>query len=200
MGVACALSFFVLAYVQMGTKRPLPAAVVEAAASDLPDSPVPETTTTEPSSLPVVTTTTLVSQETFSPAVVTTTPPAPLPIVTTTVEPEPEPVVTTEPPQTEWTVALAKQAGREIFGDRVFRQCVDPHVQAESGWNWLVYNFQGSGAYGLPQALPGSKMAVAGDDWETNPRTQLTWMKLYVDQTYGGACQAWAHFQAVGSY
>jgi hypothetical protein len=57
-----------------------------------------------------------------------------------------------------------------------------------------------SGAYGLPQALPGSKMASAGSDWATNPVTQLRWQQQYVDSTYGGPCQALAYRLANGSY
>jgi hypothetical protein len=54
----------------------------------------------------------------------------------------------------------------------------------------------GSGAYGLPQALPADKMATAGPDWRDNPATQLRWMKTYVDGRYGGACPAWTWWQA----
>lgn len=57
-----------------------------------------------------------------------------------------------------------------------------------------------SGAYGLPQALPGSKMASAGPDWATNAVTQLRWMLGYVDGVYGGVCNAAAHDLATGTY
>ncbi|WP_341780405.1 phage tail tape measure protein [Levilactobacillus sp. HBUAS70063] len=57
-------------------------------------------------------------------------------------------------------------------------------ISHESGWNPKATN-SGSGAYGLPQALPGSKMASAGSDWKTNPITQIKWMKKYVGR-YGG--------------
>jgi len=52
-----------------------------------------------------------------------------------------------------------------------------------------------SGSYGLPQALPGSKMASAGADWATNPITQLRWMASYVAERYGGFCPAWGFWQ-----
>lgn len=58
-------------------------------------------------------------------------------------------------------------------------------ITQESHWRYTVYNRQGSGAYGLPQSLPASKMASAGDDWRTNPVTQLIWMKSYVENRYG---------------
>lgn len=57
-----------------------------------------------------------------------------------------------------------------------------------------------SGAYGLPQALPASKMASAGSDWRTNPATQLTWLDGYAEERYGGLCEAWAYWQNHSSY
>jgi hypothetical protein len=56
------------------------------------------------------------------------------------------------------------------------------------------------GAYGIPQALPGSKMASAGPDWQTNATTQITWGLEYIDGRYGNPCGAWAHSQATGWY
>ena len=49
-----------------------------------------------------------------------------------------------------------------------------------------------SGAYGIPQALPGSKMASAGADWQTNPATQIKWGLGYIKAIYGDPCKAWA--------
>ncbi|WP_139416906.1 lytic transglycosylase domain-containing protein [Agromyces laixinhei] len=69
----------------------------------------------------------------------------------------------------------------------------------ESGWRVNAYN-AGSGAYGIPQALPGSKMASAGADWETNAATQVEWGLGYVSGRYGTPCGAWAHSQDVGWY
>lgn len=69
--------------------------------------------------------------------------------------------------------------------------CVDRLIHGESRWNHLVANTS-SGAYGLPQALPGAKMATVAKDWRTNPRTQLRWFFRYVRDRYGGACQALA--------
>jgi hypothetical protein len=66
--------------------------------------------------------------------------------------------------------------------------CLSRLIGRESGWNVYATN-PSSGAYGLPQALPGSKMASAGPDWRTNPATQIRWMLGYV-RHYGGSCGA----------
>lgn len=69
----------------------------------------------------------------------------------------------------------------------------------ESRWNVYAHN-PSSGAYGIPQALPGNKMASAGADWATNPVTQITWGLGYIAGRYGDPCGAWAHSQRVGWY
>ena len=69
----------------------------------------------------------------------------------------------------------------------------------ESGWNYQAENAS-SGAYGIPQALPGSKMVSAGSDWATNPVTQITWGLGYIAGRYGSPCGAWAHSEATGWY
>lgn len=69
----------------------------------------------------------------------------------------------------------------------------------ESGWNERAQN-PSSGAYGIPQALPGEKMASCGDDWRTNPATQICWGLGYIKDRYGGPNGAWAFFQANGWY
>ncbi|WP_220093587.1 lytic transglycosylase domain-containing protein [Flexivirga caeni] len=69
----------------------------------------------------------------------------------------------------------------------------------ESGWNVSASN-PSSGAYGIPQSLPGSKMASAGADWQTNPATQIRWGLGYIQATYGSPCGAWGHSQATGWY
>jgi hypothetical protein len=76
--------------------------------------------------------------------------------------------------------------------------CLDPLWQRESGWN--VYAANPDGAYGIPQALPGSKMASAGADWQSNAATQIRWGLSYIQATYGSPCAAWAHSQATGWY
>ena len=65
----------------------------------------------------------------------------------------------------------------------------------ESGWNEHASN-PGSGAYGIPQALPGSKMASAGPDWRNNAMTQIAWGLAYVGSRYGNPCRAWGFWQA----
>lgn len=69
----------------------------------------------------------------------------------------------------------------------------------ESGWRTNAYN-AGSGAYGIPQSLPGSKMATAGADWRTNYQTQVNWGLQYITARYGTTCAAWNHSQSVGWY
>jgi hypothetical protein len=69
----------------------------------------------------------------------------------------------------------------------------------ESGWRVNAYNAS-SGAYGIPQSLPGNKMATAGADWETNPATQITWGLNYIGGRYGSPCGAWEHSESVGWY
>jgi len=77
--------------------------------------------------------------------------------------------------------------------------CLQSLWNRESGWNPSATN-PTSGAYGIPQALPGDKMASAGADWQTNPATQIRWGLGYIQQVYGSPCAAWSHEQAVGSY
>jgi hypothetical protein len=76
--------------------------------------------------------------------------------------------------------------------------CLDDLWERESGW---VYNAENaSGAYGIPQALPGSKMASAGPDWQTDPTTQIKWGLGYIQSVYGSPCAAWDHEEADGWY
>lgn len=68
----------------------------------------------------------------------------------------------------------------------------------ESGWN--VHAENPSGAYGIPQALPGSKMSSAGPDWQDNYETQIKWGMGYITGRYSTPCGAWAHSQSTGWY
>ncbi|MDR7280787.1 lytic transglycosylase domain-containing protein [Catenuloplanes atrovinosus] len=77
--------------------------------------------------------------------------------------------------------------------------CLDKLWTRESGWNHTATN-PSSGAYGIPQALPGPKMASAGGDWESNPATQISWGLGYIKGRYGTPCEAWAHSESVGWY
>jgi len=81
--------------------------------------------------------------------------------------------------------ALAK-VGSAQFG------CLDRLWMKESHWSVTDYN-PSSGAYGIPQAVPGSKMRSAGADWRTNPYTQINWGLGYIRARYGSPCNAWAH-------
>ena len=76
--------------------------------------------------------------------------------------------------------------------------CLNNIWTRESGWNYQAEN--ASGAYGIPQALPGSKMASAGADWQTDPTTQIRWGLGYIKSTYGTPCDAWAFWQAHSYY
>jgi len=69
----------------------------------------------------------------------------------------------------------------------------------ESGWNKYARNPY-SGAYGIPQALPGRKMASAGPRWRTSARTQIRWGMRYIRSRYGSPRRAWAHSNATGWY
>ena len=69
----------------------------------------------------------------------------------------------------------------------------------ESGWDYQAYN-QDGGATGIPQALPGEKMASAGSDWQTNAATQIRWGLGYIASVYGSPCAAWGHSQSVNWY
>ncbi len=78
--------------------------------------------------------------------------------------------------------------------------CLDRLWQKESGWNFAALN-SSSGATGIPQALPGNKMASAGSDWASNATTQIRWGLGYIKaSSYGTPCAAWSHSQAVGWY
>ncbi|WP_292836256.1 lytic transglycosylase domain-containing protein [Microbacterium sp.] len=100
--------------------------------------------------------------------------------------------------------ASAQGIGRSMaaaqygWGDDQFA-CLVSLWNRESGWSVTAYNAS-SGAYGIPQALPGSKMASAGADWQTNPATQIAWGLGYISGRYGTPCGAWGHSQSAGWY
>jgi hypothetical protein len=77
--------------------------------------------------------------------------------------------------------------------------CLDALWARESSWNVYASNAS-SGAYGIPQALPGGKMATFGTDWRTNPITQISWGLWYIRASYGTPCGALAHENAAGYY
>lgn len=84
------------------------------------------------------------------------------------------------------------------FGPEQF-QCLDPLWMGESGWRVNADNPHSS-AYGIPQALPGSKMSSEGADWATNPVTQIRWGLGYIADRYGTPCGAWSFKQGHGWY
>ena len=93
--------------------------------------------------------------------------------------------------------------GRLLAADRGWGaaqfDCLNSLWNKESGWRWNANN-GASGAYGIPQALPGSKMSSAGSDWASNPITQIKWGLGYIAGRYGTPCGAWAQSQAVNWY
>ncbi|MEU2617719.1 lytic transglycosylase domain-containing protein [Streptomyces sp. NPDC007157] len=102
------------------------------------------------------------------------------------------------PVRSSYTVAQLKAMAAEIVGSSQF-QCFSNIVDHESTWNYLAVN-PSSGAYGLVQALPGSKMATVAADWQTNPATQIKWGLNYMNTAYGSPCQAWAFWQVHHAY
>lgn len=96
-----------------------------------------------------------------------------------------------------------REVGRLLLAEQGFGEgqwsCLDSLWTKESGWQVDADN-PTSSAYGIPQSLPGSKMASAGDDWETNPATQIRWGLGYIEDRYGTPCSAWAHSQANNWY
>jgi hypothetical protein len=77
--------------------------------------------------------------------------------------------------------------------------CLDRLWQKESNWRVTATN-PSSGAYGIPQSLPGRKMSSAGSDWRTNPATQIKWGLGYIADRYGTPCGAWSHSQSNNWY
>ncbi|KQQ93021.1 hypothetical protein ASF62_14735 [Leifsonia sp. Leaf325] len=96
--------------------------------------------------------------------------------------------------------ATARQlaASQYGWGDDQF-QCLDSLWTKESGWDVNASN-SSSGATGIPQSLPGSKMATAGADWASSAATQITWGLGYIAGSYGSPCAAWSHSQSVNWY
>ncbi|MFI2375348.1 transglycosylase SLT domain-containing protein [Streptomyces sp. NPDC018964] len=98
------------------------------------------------------------------------------------------------PVQSSYTIAEVQAMARQIVPADQF-QCFSTIVDHESSWNYRADN-PTSDAYGLMQALPGSKMSSAGADWATNPATQIKWGLGYMNERYGSPCEAWTFWQA----
>ncbi len=93
----------------------------------------------------------------------------------------------------------AKSIAHKLIPDTAQYNAFSKIVEHESGWDVDATNAS-SGAYGLVQALPGSKMASAGSDWKTNAETQIEWGLDYMNSRYGSPTGAWAFWQANGWY
>ena len=105
---------------------------------------------------------------------------------------------TSFPTKSSYSVAEIQAMARSIVPADQF-QCFSTIVDHESSWNYQADN-PTSDAYGLMQALPGSKMSSAGADWATNPATQIKWGLGYMNDRYGSPCGAWDFWQANNYY
>jgi hypothetical protein len=130
-------------------------------------------------------------------------PAAPAPVPQATVPkpaPAPAPARPAAPTNPSGAQAIARDMMASKYGwgaDQL--GCLVSLWDKESGWNVNAYNAS-SGATGIPQALPGSKMASAGADWATNPATQISWGLGYIAERYGNPCGAWNKSVASGWY
>jgi hypothetical protein len=107
--------------------------------------------------------------------------------------------VTSTPPNPNTAQSIAYNMMASFgFDPKTYFGCLLDIWNRESGWVYDAEN--ASGAYGIPQALPGSKMATAGADWQTNPATQIKWGLGYIKAIYGNPCGAWAFEEANGYY
>jgi hypothetical protein len=101
------------------------------------------------------------------------------------------------------TALTPRQIARQMLPSFGWSQRQFPYLNwlwnRESGWNKFAENPY-SGAYGIPQALPGAKMASAGPNWPSNARTQIRWGLRYIRATYGSPRRAWDHEVAYGWY
>jgi hypothetical protein len=96
------------------------------------------------------------------------------------------------------SIARSMMAERYGWGAGEY-SCLSTLWEHESGWQVHAAN-PTSGAYGIPQALPGSKMSAYGADWQDNPVTQIEWGLAYIRQSYATPCGAWSAFQSKGWY
>ncbi|KQO98876.1 hypothetical protein ASF30_12500 [Leifsonia sp. Leaf264] len=131
-------------------------------------------------------------------------PPPPAPKPEPVPSPEPDPVaIYAAPPVFAPDPGSAQAIAHDMMAPRGWGEdqfgCLVALWDRESGWNAAASN-SSSGAYGIPQSLPGSKMASAGADWETNPATQIIWGLGYIQERYGDPCGAWAHSESSGWY
>lgn len=109
---------------------------------------------------------------------------------------KPDPSV---PMPTSEVKKYAYQQVMDKWGNSSEFTCLENLWEKESNWRHTAQN-PSSGAYGIPQSLPGNKMATHGSDWRTNPKTQIDWGLDYIKGRYGAPCGAWGHSQRVGWY
>jgi hypothetical protein len=102
------------------------------------------------------------------------------------------------PPSTPQTIAKNQLVGYGWGNNQQF-SCLNNLWMRESGWRVNAANPY-SGAYGIPQSLPASKMAAAGPNWRTDASTQIRWGLNYIQGRYGSPCGAWSHSLATGWY
>jgi hypothetical protein len=102
------------------------------------------------------------------------------------------------PVQASYSTAEVQAMAETIVGSSQFG-CFSNIVSRESGWDYTAQN-PSSGAYGLVQANPGSKMASVASDWMTNPATQIKWGLNYMNDRYGSPCGAWDFWQSHNYY
>jgi hypothetical protein len=103
------------------------------------------------------------------------------------------------PAQAASESSQAQAMAKKMIGNSAQYTCFAKIVDHESDWKVNATNAS-SGAYGLVQALPGSKMSSAGSDWKTNPKTQIKWGLDYMKDRYGSPCGAWNFWQANNWY
>ncbi|MER6204795.1 MULTISPECIES: transglycosylase SLT domain-containing protein [unclassified Streptomyces] len=109
-------------------------------------------------------------------------------------------VLTSAPAQAATTSSSSAQAiAHKMIPSAAQYNAFSKIVEHESGWNVTATN-SSSGAYGLVQALPGSKMSSAGSDWKTNAATQIKWGLDYMNSRYGSPAAAWNFWQSNGWY
>ncbi|MER7640747.1 MULTISPECIES: transglycosylase SLT domain-containing protein [unclassified Streptomyces] len=109
-------------------------------------------------------------------------------------------VLTSAPAQAATTSSSSAQAiAHKMIPSAAQYNAFSKIVEHESGWNVTATN-SSSGAYGLVQALPGSKMSSAGSDWKTNAATQIKWGLDYMNSRYGSPTAAWSFWQSNGWY
>ncbi|HXP55201.1 MAG TPA: lytic transglycosylase domain-containing protein [Streptosporangiaceae bacterium] len=121
------------------------------------------------------------------------------PSASPTASPSPSPSPSPAPAASGSPQSIAQSMLKSFGWSSSQFSCLEPLWEHESGWNVSAAN-RSTGAYGIPQAEPGNKMASAGPDWKTNASTQIKWGLTYIKATYKSPCAAWSHEQADGWY